>query len=234
VKRTLSGVSLAAIVAALLCGSVALIASLIVYALIDVTLGTVFASVFIAGLVSVAVGPLARNWREVVLLSLSVALASSLILLLGLFDQPRLAMPAVQLVSFLIAFSGAIVSVTSLLSRGVGESAARGPVTIVLLAWLTWPVWMSPAFGTSLGTWMIDHAFAYQPLMALNGAYHVLGDWSHSDIAYKYFTNLGQDVLFEMPPHAWHSTILHGTIAFIATALIALQACSRTPPKPSV
>ncbi len=211
--------------ASLLCGGTALLASLGVYALIDVTLGTVFASAFVAGLVSIAAGPTARNVREVALVSAAIAIGASAVLLLAISDQPSLAWPGVQLLSLLVMLSAMTISATGALSRLIGEAVARAMMTIALLAWLAGPAWFSPWFGTPMGAWMIDHAFAYHPLMSLNGAYSALGDWSHSPIAYKHLTNLGQDVLFDLPPNVWKSAALHGAIALAATTTTAI--CSQ-------
>jgi hypothetical protein len=74
----------------------------------------------------------------------------------------------------LVAYAAALWGLTRLL-----RSAAL--VTILALAWLSWPVWMSP--------WLTDAAIAWlvpaHPLLAINHVLLDLGVWTQQRVMYQ-------------------------------------------------
>ncbi len=94
----------------------------------------------------------------------------------------------------------------------------------VLLAWVAFPVWMSPYWTSSP---LLDRVLDCHPLLALNGVYVGLGDWTHAPLAYARLTNLNQDVPFSLPASiAW----CVGSHLLIAIALVAIaRLLSRRP-----
>ncbi|HEY0009391.1 MAG TPA: hypothetical protein VGB55_11750, partial [Tepidisphaeraceae bacterium] len=102
--------------------------------------------------------------------------------------------------------------------------------TLLLLAWLTWPIWMGPYWTNPRVARVLDPLVPYQPLLAANGAYAMLGEWAHQPIAYRYLTNLGQDVFYALPASAWPSALAH-TLA--ALALLMIETALRLVAQPS-
>ncbi len=214
------GVTLDSVISTLLSGTIALGAALSCYVVLHVSLGTVFSCVFIVGLISIAFGASARTALQNIILSIVLAIAATTPILLALVDRPTTTGATFQLVLLCMVIGLFLLTLTQLLSRLIGRAIAPVLVLIVWLAWMTWPVWMSQAFATPIGVWTIDHLFAHQPLMAISGAFPQMGDWSHTPIAYKYLTNLGQDVLYARPTSAWSAIVSHGVLAI---ALLFLE-----------
>ncbi len=220
--RFFTGVPLNVIVALLLCCAAALLGSIIAYAVLDISLGTVFAAVFVSVLVMIAITPIVTNWMGLLVVSFVIALASTMPVLLGFYDQPTLINPGLQLLAVCIAMNLLIAGLLRLLIKCLGNASASAVLLVMVLAYLVWPVWLSPWFGTRGGAWMLNHAITAQPMIALNGAYEALGDWSHAPIAYKYLTNLGQDYLYAMPASAFWAIIWHASLGILLIGVSAL------------
>lgn len=109
----------------------------------------------------------------------------------------------------LIAWVAALWGVAAALDRLLRLALAAQAVTVILaLAWLTWPVWLSPWLigrdGASIAAWLTPA----HPLLAINGVLAHLGIWSEQGIAY-HLTNLGQDVPYELPASMLPAVLLH-------------------------
>lgn len=104
--------------------------------------------------------------------------------------------------------------------RVVGSSIGAAIVTILALAWLLWPVWLSPYLsgdtGASTAAWLSDP----HPLLAINRIVIDLGAWTQQRLMYQH-TALGQDVPLALP-----RTILPCVIVHAATGLALLWAGS--------
>lgn len=231
-SRHLLGVSLDVVVAALLGMFITLVLALVAYSLLDVSLGTVFAAVFLASLFAIGMAEVVTNVREWGVVSVVVALASTAPILLGIFDRPGLALAGAQLVLLCLALAGTMIATVRAVSRLTGHAAAAALVVVVGLAWFTWPVWMSPYFDSRVGAFFVDHLLAHQPLFAIGGAYHVMGDWTHAPIAYDHLTNLGQDVMFAPPTHAWAAIASHAVLAGVMGAAAFISRSGQTPVSP--
>ena len=217
--RRLLGVSLETIVATFLGAFVALGLALVAYSVLDVSLGTVFASVFLASLVSLGMADVVTNVREWVVVSVVIAIASVVPVLLGIFDHPELASAGAQLLLLCALLAATMIALVRAVARVVGGAIGATVAVAILLAWLTWPVWMSPYFGTGVGTFFVDRLLSHQPLFAIGGAYRAMGDWTHAPIAYSHLTSLGQDVMFAPPANAWAAIGSHTVVAGVFGAL---------------
>jgi len=119
----------------------------------------------------------------------------------------------VVLLSYLLALG----QLTSLLRAvRVAPALAAAIVVGLGLAWLTWPVWLSPALAgeTRLVGWLV---WAH-PLFAINAVLIDLGAWSEQRIAY-HLTNLGQDVAYALPETILPALLVHLGLAGGALAL---------------
>jgi hypothetical protein len=114
------------------------------------------------------------------------------------------------------------------------ESVARCLTLTTLTAWLTWPVWLGVAWTDPAVAARLHPLVPYQPLLAVNGSFVPLGEWAHQPLAYKYLTNLGQDVFYAMPPTAWPAAAVHAAFAAACFGIEGLLARVRkTSPRPA-
>ncbi|MDQ3440509.1 MAG: hypothetical protein M3478_09190 [Planctomycetota bacterium] len=87
---------------------------------------------------------------------------------------------------------------TLALSRWVGALFASALATVIVLAWLAWPIWLSawidrPSVVIAIG-WLVP----VHPLLSLNGLLAHLGVWGEGPLMYQ-LTSLGQDVPYSLP-----------------------------------
>lgn len=99
----------------------------------------------------------------------------------------------------------------------VPSAMARTFAMLLLLAWLTLPVWLSPYWSSGP---LLDRLLDAHPLLAINSIYDELGDWTHSPLAYNRLTNLNQDVPFALPASIGWCVGIH---AVLSIALIAVE-----------
>jgi hypothetical protein len=92
---------------------------------------------------------------------------------------------------------------------GLPAVVSAAIVTVVSLAWLGWPVWLSQHLaGASSATvgWLV----MLHPGLAMNGLLLPagIGPWSEMAVAYQ-LTSLGQDVAYRLPSQPWGSLGVH-------------------------
>ena len=120
----------------------------------------------------------------------------------------------------LLGFYGLALAGGAVLLRRMRIAAViAAAIMIVLgLAWLTWPIWLSPALtgdaGAKLGGWLIP----MHPLMTANALVRHLGVWSEQPLAY-HLTTLGQHVPYALPSGPWMSMAVHLALAAVLFAL---------------
>jgi hypothetical protein len=114
---------------------------------------------------------------------------------------------------------------TLLIARiGIHPSAAAWIVIVLLLAWLSWPIWMSP--------WIADHQSwlpaltSPHPLLSLDAALMRDGikQWIEApSLMYgpPGLTSLGQDVFYAPPASVWPGVALHVGVGVPGLALAA-------------
>lgn len=116
-----------------------------------------------------------------------------------------------QLLLLLAAFVAVLAGVTRLLVLlRVSPTLASGIVAVAALAWLGWPVWISPWVTDDLAGTVVP----LHPLLAINGAMPQLGYWQQSRLMY-HLTSLGSDVHAPPPDTAYASVIAHAVIAVL-------------------
>ena len=125
-----------------------------------------------------------------------------------------------------VLLAACVIGVTGLavgLSRVAGELFASALATLLALAWLAWPIWLSG--------WVdrppVVHAIAWlvpaHPLLALNGLLVHLGVWGELPLMYQ-LTSLGQDVPYSLPGSVAACVAVH---FLLGGALLLLSADRR-------
>ena len=135
--------------------------------------------------------------------------------LVGLFDW-------FQSYALLGAYVCALWGLATLLRRlRLRTLAASALLTTVFLAWLAWPVWLSPwiAGHDRLVGWLTPT----HPLLALDFLFRALGPpWSERYYMYNHLSVLNQDVAYELPRSVLPTILLHGGIGMAGLLLGAL------------
>jgi hypothetical protein len=93
------------------------------------------------------------------------------------------------------------------------------------LAWLSWPIWLSP--HVSNVNWLVT----LHPLLAINSLLQDLGIWSQQPLAYQ-LTALGQDVEYTLPSPRF-SIAFHAIVAAAGVGLAIARPSARTPHAPA-
>jgi hypothetical protein len=123
----------------------------------------------------------------------------------------------------LICYATCLAGFVMLLVRlRIAPIFASAITTILALAWLTWPVRLSPHLTGASAETTVKYLTWIHPLFAVNRVLANLGAWSHFPIAYRYLTTLGQDVPYTLPTSIWPATILHLAIGFLCLVTSAL------------
>jgi hypothetical protein len=105
----------------------------------------------------------------------------------------------------LIAYALALMALT--------RATAAWLAVFVGLAWLTWPVWMSPFLNITLAAWLTPA----HPLLTINSVVLNHGVWLQQPLMYRYST-LGDDVPYALPQSIWPCVIVHIAIAALLLA----------------
>jgi len=104
------------------------------------------------------------------------------------------------------AYAFALTGFASLLTAARFPASIAAGITIFLfLAWLTWPVWLSPWMTQRMADWLTPA----NPLLAINGVVKHLGPWDRAPIAYRSLTVLNQDVPYHLPTSIIPAILLH-------------------------
>ncbi len=170
------------------------IGAILSYVTAGATLGLLIGSVTFATLITpplaLAVSqPLAR-----IVLVTAVALGTSVVCIYLLHD--------VRYAIILLAYPAALAGI-SLLVR------SSTITTMLALAWLVIPVWLTPHVTSQRA---INALIIAHPIFAANGINPSLGVWTQQPLMYR-LTNLGQDVPYRLPQSIWPCVLVHGVIA---------------------
>ena len=101
-------------------------------------------------------------------------------------------------------------------------------VTVAALAWLSWPVWLSPHVSASAVAWLAPA----HPLLAINHVLVDLGVWTQQRLMYAH-TTLGQDVPYKLPGSIWPCVGVHALVGLTALLPARSRAASTAPPSTS-
>ena len=182
------------------------------YVVLGATTGLFFATVVIVALVT---PPLVLAYpdrvRQAVVWS-SVVDGVAVALLAAVADPYVTLLDWVRTYLLLAAFALASWGVARLLVRVRVPPVLASALTVVLaLAWLAWPVWLSPwlAGRETLVAWLVPA----HPLLALDGALRHLGPpWTEHHYMYTRLSVLNQDVPYSLPRGVGAATALHTAI----------------------
>jgi hypothetical protein len=129
--------------------------------------------------------------------------------------------PSISLLDFvrayllLCAWGAALWGIADLLRRARFAPLFASALTVVLaLAWLSWPIWLSPwiAGRETLVGWLV----APHPLFGLDAALGHLGvEWDRRPLMYTRLSVLNQDVSYSRPGGVGPATLVHATVALL-------------------
>ena len=130
----------------------------------------------------------------------------------------------------------AIAGVTILFLR-LGRTGGAALATLLAIAWLIWPIWLSPALHGTRGERVASWLVPTHPIFAANSVLRPrLGYWAEQGMAY-HWTSLQDDVAYALPENVLKCLALHAGIAFLCVTLVkAIPAlgCLKEEPIPSV
>lgn len=101
-----------------------------------------------------------------------------------------------------------------LVSLRIAPLFASAIVVVLGMAWLAWPVWLSPwlAGRQTLVGWLV----CAHPLFGLDGALRHLGPpWTERHLMYTRLTVLNQDVAYSLPPGVGRAVVVHAALGAI-------------------
>jgi hypothetical protein len=115
----------------------------------------------------------------------------------------------------LAAYALALCGLAALLAGPLrfGPVLGQAAVVVLGLAWLSWPVWLSPWYDESA----VNRLVAAHPLFAVNAVLvRQFGPWGEAPLAYSTLMNL-QDVAYVMPHSVAPCVLLHAAIGAAAS-----------------
>jgi hypothetical protein len=129
-------------------------------------------------------------------------------------------------VIILAALNLLLVGLTdALLWSGIRPTPAAAIVTMICLAWLTWPIWLSAHLAGHFGESIANSLVCAHPLFAMNAVLH-FDLWDHYPLMYSTLSSLNQDVPYRVPHSIWPSVFvqaLPGAVLLLLHPLFARQ-----------
>jgi hypothetical protein len=120
------------------------------------------------------------------------------------------------LLAYALALGGLSVGFRLLRCPAVVSAALS---VIAGLAWMTWPIWLSPTWNGGESENSVARLVVCHPGITLNGQLLHLGVWTEQSVAY-HLTDLSQNVSYSPPRHVYPCVLLH---ALLGATLFALQ-----------
>jgi len=123
----------------------------------------------------------------------------------------------------LASYGAALLGLAALLARVRVPAAGAAAITVVLgLAWLSWPVWMAPWLQGPSREQTVAWLVAGHPLFAINGSLSRVFPvpWAQYALAYR-LTNIGDDIIYEMPRSILCSVGVHLGLAIVLLGVAA-------------
>jgi hypothetical protein len=195
-------------------------------------LGLYFAGIAIAVILLpplVARGP---STCDAFLAAGAVADGVALVWLICLFMSPVTFGQWLAAYLVLLSICATLAAMTLALRPAFGATLASAMTTIAFLAWLTWPVWLSPHLDGRAGAIAVAWLAPSHPLLALNRIFIDQGIWTQQRLMYQ-LTTLGQDVPYSLPSSILPCVAVHVLIALALTAPAAwskLRPAASDPP----
>jgi hypothetical protein len=178
------------------------------------TLGLYLGGIFAAALL---VGPLIsaeETWRPRLLIPVAIWIGIGAVWFNAWLHNHIAFMPMARSNLALLSFCFALAGIGSLLRRiGLGFSGSATAVTLLALAWLLWPIWLSPVLSGAHGETIVNLFTPIHPIMAINAAVREpLGYWAEQSIAYNY-TNISDDITYSLPTSVFPCVAFHVVLA---------------------
>ncbi|MGA3067914.1 MAG: hypothetical protein ABSF29_13810 [Tepidisphaeraceae bacterium] len=177
------------------------LSTLLCYLAAGPTLGVFFGGFFVAAFLA-PVGSF--RWAHLH----SVVGGIWLVWLIAVFRTSDTVGQWVRLGILLGSFSLAVAGMAALL-RGFRVQAviAAGTASLVGLAWLFWPIWLSPQFA-KLSEGFIEALVRVHPPLVANGVLENEPPWTERFLAYR-LTRLDQDTPMRLPTDVWPGVVLY-------------------------
>jgi hypothetical protein len=118
----------------------------------------------------------------------------------------------VEVTIVLTAYSLTLGGTAAGLARcGLPKILAAAGAIMLGLAWLTWPVWLSPALERGFGERVVQFLVKIHPPLVANGVLTHEPAWTERSIAY-HLTDLDQDVPVRLPNGIGACVAAHGVL----------------------
>ncbi len=179
-------------------------------AIVGANLGGAIAIIIFAMLLSPIAGSMSTHSREAWIALLSASAGASLAAI-GLRAHNAFSISQVFSIA-LTAFAGGLAAgalVRMLMRLCVSPLIASSIVIFLSLAWLSWPIWMSPWLSSEV---LASRLAGVHPLIAVNAIAPQFGYWIQRPLMYR-LNSLGQDVNFTLPTGVAGCVTLHLAIA---------------------
>ena len=188
------------------------------YTTLGVNLGFFFASVFVAALVTPPLTSGEQTPATRAAAGIGIVLGIGLLLLYAALHESITLVDALSCAAVVGACVLCLTGVTLTLVR-----LARLPPPVaawiaiwLFLAWLSWPVWLSPwiAGRETLVSWLS----AAHPLLSVNAQLKHMGLWDEQRYAYK-MTALVRDVSYAPPTGVTWAVVVHSLVGSVSLAV---------------
>ena len=164
-----------------------------------------------------------KNWRNILCAAVGLVAGTSAIWIIASMRSGIPAGMIFRCVLILASFVMAMTGIVTFCKRLIGPIAAGAITTVLLLAWISWPIWLSPALHSSHGEEIASWLVPAHPIFVCNGVLiEIFDNWAQQPMSYN-LTNLGDDIFFTVPKTIWKCLILHGGIGSL------LMLASRRP-----
>jgi hypothetical protein len=188
-----------------------LVATALCYYAAGPTLGLFFGTFF---MIAMIVPPLQQSDTGWLSILVGVCAAAALVWIAAATQPDVYLSDCFKSLIVLVAWTLALLGIGRLLRVARIDPTLAAAITLLLaLAWLTWPVWLTPAIETSHGQTIVDLLVPAHPLFAINGVMKHFGAWDHYPaLAYPTLTVLNQDVSYRQPSSIIPAVVLHSLL----------------------
>jgi hypothetical protein len=117
----------------------------------------------------------------------------------------------------MVAYALALAGVAVGLQRARLSAVVSAALTVVIgVAWLTWPIWLSPTWDGEASANRVNGFVALHPALSVSLPH--LGQWAEQSLAY-HLTDLNQNVPYHPPQTVWGCVVFHGLVALVLIGL---------------
>lgn len=98
---------------------------------------------------------------------------------------------------------------------GLPRTLARALVGLVMAGAITSPVWLGTLLHRMSSPWLVETLCNVHVLLVMNAKLPALDYWTQQPLAYKYLTNLGQDVAYAPAKTILWTLLVHGAAGLL-------------------